>query len=168
MAILDQVGPDVDSESDLLRLNNWIIMALMTFRSEDAQGEPLVCSSAIAGALFGAMHCLAWHFIFPSHVEQIMWRAASVTVFGSCLGVFLAVLASAASNGLDVGSGVVDVVFSVLMSFIFFLTFCSSTVSVVFYPIARVCLLILALTSLRSLPPSAFETVHWIELMPHM
>lgn len=36
------------------------------------------------------------------------------------------------------------------------------------YPVARIALLILSVTSLRSLPPSAFDTVDWVELVPHI
>lgn len=36
------------------------------------------------------------------------------------------------------------------------------------YPTARLVLLGLAVSSLRSLPPSAFDTVDWIELVPHI
>lgn len=35
------------------------------------------------------------------------------------------------------------------------------------YPVSRITLLILAVTSLRSLPHSAFDTVDWVELVPH-
>ncbi|KAH8691557.1 hypothetical protein BGW36DRAFT_304654 [Talaromyces proteolyticus] len=33
---------------------------------------------AFASGLFGAMHAIAWNFEFPTHVEQIIWRTATV------------------------------------------------------------------------------------------
>ena len=36
------------------------------------------------------------------------------------------------------------------------------------YIIARVFTLVLALTSLRDLPPGAFDTVHWTTFIPHI
>ena len=36
------------------------------------------------------------------------------------------------------------------------------------YIIARVVTLVLALTSLRDLPPGAFDTVHWTTFIPHV
>ena len=31
------------------------------------------------GVLFGVIHCLAWHFSFPTHMELLLWRISSVT-----------------------------------------------------------------------------------------
>lgn len=36
------------------------------------------------------------------------------------------------------------------------------------YPFARITLLVLAVASLRSLPLSAFDSVPWVEFIPHM
>ena len=38
----------------------------------------------------------------------------------------------------------------------------------ILYIITRVVTLVLALTSLRDLPPGAYETVHWTTLIPHV
>lgn len=42
------------------------------------------------------------------------------------------------------------------------------TAPAIIYPTARLSLLILALLSLRDLPPSALETVSWTQLIPHI
>lgn len=36
------------------------------------------------------------------------------------------------------------------------------------YFVARVILLVVAFSSLRSLPPAAYETVYWTTLIPHV
>ena len=36
------------------------------------------------------------------------------------------------------------------------------------YIIARLVILVLAFTSLRELPPGAFDTVHWTTFIPHV
>ena len=38
----------------------------------------------------------------------------------------------------------------------------------ILYVIARVFTLVLALTSLRDLPPGALDTVHWTTFIPHV
>ena len=38
----------------------------------------------------------------------------------------------------------------------------------ILYVIARVFTLVLAFTSLRDLPPGAFDTVHWTTFIPHV
>ncbi len=32
------------------------------------------------GGLFGAIHCAAWSFSFPSHAEKVLWRTSSVAI----------------------------------------------------------------------------------------
>ncbi len=32
------------------------------------------------GSLFGAFHCTAWSFSFPSHTEMVLWRFSSLAV----------------------------------------------------------------------------------------
>lgn len=119
------------------------------FYSENAGGRPLLSTSSIAGMLFGAVHCLAWNFSFPSHVERVMWRAASLGVVGSCAVIFCSALFFKfirLNDSLLVPGG--------LASFV--------------YPVARITLLVLAVTSLRSLPSSAFDAIDWVELVPHI
>lgn len=50
----------------------------MMFYSEDAGVRRLLGTSSIAGALFGAAHCLAWNLDFPSRAEQIIWKIAAL------------------------------------------------------------------------------------------
>jgi hypothetical protein len=33
---------------------------------------------SVLGIAFGAMHCIAWSYYFPSHAELVLWRASSV------------------------------------------------------------------------------------------
>lgn len=124
----------------------------MIFYSEDTGAKPLLVTSSITGALFGAIHCLAWHFRFSSPVEQIMWRIASLGVVGSYAVTFLTILCFDLIGGLD--GPQYRLLPGVLASFV--------------YPIARITLLVLAIISLRSLPRSAFDTVDWVKFAPHI
>ena len=36
----------------------------------------------IVATAFGALHLIAWNFEFPSHLEQLLWRIASLTITG--------------------------------------------------------------------------------------
>ena len=139
--------------------SDWADMSVMMFFSENAPVTLLIGSSAIAGALFGVIHCFAWNFFFPSNIERIMWRVASLTVIGSCLTAGFASLLRklVAFEGNDRAALYFRSLYDLLLVCSMFL-----------YPSSRICLLVLALTSLRSLPDSAFETVQWIELVPHI
>ena len=36
----------------------------------------------IVATTFGALHLIAWNFEFPSHIEQLLWRIAFLTITG--------------------------------------------------------------------------------------
>lgn len=39
-----------------------------------------VLGVTVATGLYGGLHVTAWHFLFPSKTETLLWRAASLTV----------------------------------------------------------------------------------------
>lgn len=134
----------------------------MMFYSETARIGPLLCTSAFAGAVFGAIHCLAWHFSFPSHADQVMWRLASLGVVTSCFVTFQTAFFYYVTDPDGTGGFWTVLITLVLIG----LRLCFWALIV--YPVARIALLILSITSLRSLPPSAFATIDWVELVPHI
>lgn len=56
---------------------------------------------AVAGFVFGGLHCLAWNFPFPSQTEMILWRVASI---GSAITPFISLGLSIWLNYLVTGS----------------------------------------------------------------
>ena len=141
---------------------DWIMS--MIFYSEDADTKPLLYFSAVAGAAFGSIHCAAWNFDFPSHVEQIMWRAASLSLVGVCLSIILGapIWNRAHSHWLNA-----EVRSTTGRRWKLYKRIIESIPTVI-YPIARLTLLILALLSLRHLPVSALRTVTWTKFIPHI
>lgn len=139
----------------------------MIFYSEDAGVRPLLITSSFAGALFGSVHCLAWTFSFPSYVEQTMWRTASMAIVGCCAATLYSVFCSLwkyRSMDFEHRRGILDSVILVVRLSGAVL----SALAALVYPVARITLLILAIISLRSLPPSALDAVDWVELVPHI
>ena len=43
---------------------------------------PIIC---LFGASFGALHLISWHSVFPTHLEQWLWRAAALVSIFSIL-----------------------------------------------------------------------------------
>lgn len=124
-------------------------------------------ASGIA-ALFGVIHCIAWSFDFPSQTEQFLWHVSSIAITCLPLGPPLVFgiefvwenwVKSRVPNRLNQ---------QMVWIFVFFprvIIFCSSPMP---YILARVTLLGLAFTSLRSLPAEVYRTVHWTTLIPHV
>lgn len=127
----------------------------MIFYSEESGAMPLLTTSSIAGALFGAVQCLAWHFSFPS--RQVMWKSASLGVVVSCTATFLTVMCEPYISRLY---GIHRV--------LCYLCTAPFAIATFIYPVARITLLVLALTSLRFLPTSTLDTIDWVELVPHI
>lgn len=133
----------------------------MMFYSENADIKSVLGTSSLAGVLFGAVHCLAWNFSFPSHVEQIMWRAASLGVITSCAAALLTALCFNFNHDPNR-------LWEVLVALLARVGVVLSGLAAFIYPVARIILLVLGITSLRSLPSSAFDTINWIDLVPHI
>lgn len=67
----------------------WIMS--MIFYGEKTESKPLLCLSATAGAIFGTIHCAAWQSNFPSHIEGLLWRTASLVIVGVCIFVVVGI-----------------------------------------------------------------------------
>jgi hypothetical protein len=124
------------------------------------RGVTWSCSMAglVIATIFGAIHCVAWSFQFPSHTEQLLWRIASLSITCLPMGLLFATVGIALIEELDWSLG--DVPDGLLTAI--FLGFS------ILYILSRVALLVIALMSLRSLPPGAYETVHWTIFIPHV
>ena len=143
---------------------DWIMS--MIFYCENTDAKPFLYFSAVAGAAFGSVHCAAWNFDFPSQVEQIMWRIASLTLVGVCLSIFAGAQIRNWSqtrwNAAEGGS------LTQSLWGLMYLRRNISFIPTIIYPIARLTLLILALLSLRHLPDSALRAVTWTKFIPHI
>lgn len=145
----------------------WIMS--MMFYSEEAETTPLLIFSALAGAAFGSIHCSAWNSQFPSAVEQVLWRTASLAIVGVCLSIipgitlYIHVLYQWHDSrrvSWDRQS-MCHKLWAILKKTM-------ETAPAIAYPLARVSLLILSLLSLRDLSPSALDSVTWTKFIPHI
>ena len=102
------------------------------------------------GVCFGAIHCIAWHFSFPTHAELLIWRISCVAI--TAVPVYFPLMVFFFGIGNIIGDITVISVFP----------------AGILYILARVFTLVLAFTSLRDLPPGAYETVHWTTFIPHI
>ena len=108
------------------------------------------------GVCFGAIHCIAWAFSFPTHPELLMWRISCVAITAVPIYIFLMV---ALADLLDkMGNRKISLTVG----------FFGALPAGILYILARAVTLVLAFISLRELPSGAYETVHWTTFIPHV
>ena len=118
------------------------------FWADDRRGDCALVADCIVlgvGVCFGAIHCIAWFFSFPTHMELLTWRISSVTI--TVVPIYILLM---------------------LMGFSHAVNYFGPLSGGVLYILGRAVTLVLAFTSLRDLPPGAYETVRWTTFMPHV
>ena len=105
------------------------------------------------GVCFGAIHCISWDFSFPTHTELLMWRVSCVAI--TAVPVYI-------TSGFFLSAWLADRHFGDSVLYFFPIS------GGILYILARAITLVLAFTSLRDLPPGAYETVHWTTFIPHV
>ena len=109
--------------------------------------------TAAIGVSFGSIHLIAsWFLAFPSRHEMVLWRACATVITVQPLMLSLGGLLVVAEWGQ------MKSVLGVL----------GDLVRLPVYIGARMVLLGLPFLSLRTLPPGAFQTVHWTSFIPHI
>jgi hypothetical protein len=101
--------------------------------------------------VFGGIHCAAWHFQFPSYIEQLLWKISAISVTGGpiLIGLFFTLITNTTSSWAKT------------------LGFVGFTFVLILYVFVRLTLIVLSFMTLRSLPPGAFRTADWTRFIPH-
>ncbi|EMD31005.1 hypothetical protein CERSUDRAFT_89570 [Gelatoporia subvermispora B] len=107
--------------------------------------------------IFGCYHCLAWNATFPTHIERLLWRGASVLSALPTLSLLAGRHLSYHPYDPFFGIRVWQCTGDVLKMFAFAL-----------YIFARGFLLSEMFLSLRRMPDGVFETVKWTNFFPHI
>ena len=130
------------------------------FWADNRSGEYVVIADSIVlgvGVCFGAIHCIAWHFSFPTPTELLMWRISSVAI--TAVPVYIPLM-------IGLGALLGELMNSDKLGFT--VIYFGPLSGGILYIIARAVTLVLAFTSLRHLPPGAYQTVHWTTFIPHV
>lgn len=127
-----------------------------------------LCVSALMAMVFGALHCLAWEFSFPSNVEKIFWNTSSTiaTIVPLICGVQFAARWSLVillgRQGPE--SRFIPLLVRVSVVFYHYVLLFLALV----YVAARMVLLVLPFVLLRHLSPDVYCTISWTAFLPHI
>ncbi|KZP21799.1 hypothetical protein FIBSPDRAFT_739966 [Athelia psychrophila] len=113
----------------------------------------------LVAMVFGAVHCIAWSSEFQSPLERQLWRLSAITIIASIPAVLVILLfvGRMAAECLDMDGNAISFLLGALYT----------PVSII-YIAARLILIFLSFTSLRGLPISAYQSVQWTTVLPHI
>jgi len=110
--------------------------------------------------VFGAIHCAAWSFSFPTKTEVEIWWSFSVFITADqAIGILLSLI-NIAGKHMKISSKLVSPCRSLVTSVI--------VLTVPLYMVGRLVLLVEALLVLRDLPSGTYEIVRWTTFLPHI
>ncbi|KXN86826.1 hypothetical protein AN958_09562 [Leucoagaricus sp. SymC.cos] len=128
-------------------------------------------------SVFGAIHALGWSSHFPSNAEGTLWRISTVIICGVPPTVALWVMyrrssfpqiGTSAAGGAGQGAPLSNVRRTYLYQLLQFLAARTARIGMPMYIFARVALITLAFTSLRSQPGDTYKNASWISAIPHL
>jgi hypothetical protein len=122
----------------------------------DPENGLALLGPSILGMAFGAIHFIAWWYTFPSHAEFILWRMSCIALVAVPLISTITCVCWAISP--DNGELTVIVIIPLFLLML----------SAWLYVVARAATIVIAFTTLRSLPSDAFMVVDWTTFIPHI
>ena len=128
------------------------------FWADTTGDDPAIANLIVllVGFYFGAIHCVAWFFSFPTRVELLIWRISSAAITAVPIYIIFVFNFAGLLENMDLKKYRKNVLHFGPLS------------AVIPYIIARAFTLVLVFTSLRDLPPGAYETVNWTTFIPHI
>ncbi|KAF9065789.1 hypothetical protein BDP27DRAFT_1424533 [Rhodocollybia butyracea] len=118
----------------------------------------------LLGAIFGAIHCVAWTFQLPLNVERVLWRTTSLCMTLVPL-VFMSVTVLVWVSLLTLEHPSWK---RFIRNQILFIYKWTNLVSFIAYIVARLATFVLAFILLRDLPLAALQEVQWTTFIPHV
>jgi len=150
-------------ESANISLNATCVPTFYALRMGAAKEYPVDCIISFCAMIFGAIHCIAWDFPFPSQTEKMMWRASSlIIVCIPFLTLCFSLLRLIFIRDVSVGMTDIDTPHRAKVMFVL------NIIGLIVYIPSRIILVFLALLSLRSLKEKALEDLDWTSIIPHV
>ena len=148
------VEPSVEPWESKLPIDNfWNIFDKLFEQSQ-------ACLAYLLPMLWGALHLAAWNFIFPSRIEEILWKVSGIGI----MALTLVTLSSISVLGWNNHKRMAR-----LRNWKYFKWWLTSiTVSMVANSLCRIYLVIECFMSLRRVPLGVWVATPWLQSFPHV
>jgi len=140
------------------RQSIWIPNNLSHYDSDRPSGatDRMVQGSVLALVIFGAVHCVAWDFTFPTQLEKVLWRVCSIaTVVAVPLNLGINALSMAVFGHLP------------SMAIRYYTAGILHTTVTIVFVVSRLFIIVEVFRSLAFLPSEAFRST-WSANLPHL
>ncbi|KAJ7162892.1 hypothetical protein C8R46DRAFT_330663 [Mycena filopes] len=130
-----------------------------------------VVAETMIGALFGAIHCAAWMFNFPTQRERTLWRSISLYItLGPLLLAIVHCLVPYVQQGNRWYRRRTKYQSSPLprRNVSMFILIRVAITLIILFVIARIATFVCAFVLLRDLPPGTLQEVQWLRFIPHI
>ncbi|KAF8064243.1 hypothetical protein FPV67DRAFT_210971 [Lyophyllum atratum] len=140
------------------------------YHYEKVMAYALASGTAI---IFGAIHCIAWSFQFPSNPERILWRASSIMVtflpaYCFLYGRYVSLAVAHFRTQTEGLSSQYSLHYRFLLRFPNLFTILLYWPALVLYVSARLILLVQMFILLRAADRGIYQTVEWTTFIPHL
>ena len=130
------------------------------YSSPDDDASTALALGVCVSIVFGAIHCIAWSFHFPTPSERWAWRISAILISGLPISIIaFSGLSTIFENKARKTTGMK--LYEDTISFILMSMTC-------LYIVARIALLVLPFIALRGLLPGAFVQLDWVSFLPHI
>jgi hypothetical protein len=152
--------------------------------SKWCSAQVLTIGGTILSLIYAGCHATAWNSHFPSFTERYLWRGACIVIAagGPTFLVSNAIhhIVKAKDYALNYyffrelrkshpfPCGLPRYIFYRLPKYMHMVVDCFRYACMILYTLARIFIIVEAFISIRSLPAGAYDSVDWIEMLPHV
>ena len=119
---------------------------------------------------YGAAHCTAWNFIFPSRIERFVWRIACVDTVAGVISL-LALFSIFVYLHEHEPRSLIKAYFAPehgVMSWLYRVVITVGILNVPLFALSRMYIVVETFISLRHVQKGVYKTVDWAEYIPHI
>ena len=121
-------------------------------------------------SFYGVAHILAWHFVFPTPIEHLLWKVACIDAIAgtvSLLAIFSIAIYLHEHHWRSLKEAILARE-SGVMPWIYRLVILIGVLNIPFFILSRIYIVVETFVSLRRVPLGVYATVEWAEYIPHL